>query len=127
MEGDDLTGVLDGVLACILLCINVSGGDFKCECLKWWNKALRLAMSLGLNREDESCVKPGPSCSKRLCSCRLQLKDPPLSLIESKEERRRVFWLLYCLDRHLGLSFNRALQIPDSCCEVYGEHLFLDP
>lgn len=41
--------------------------------------------------------------------------------MEAREERRRVFWLLYCLDRHLALSFNRVLDIPDSCCEVYGK------
>lgn len=33
--------------------------------------------------------------------------------IISKEERRRLFWLVYCLDRHLALSFNSALHFPD--------------
>jgi hypothetical protein len=40
--------------------------------------------------------------------------------IEAKEEKRRVFWLLFALDRHLALSFNRTLEIPDSICDVYG-------
>ncbi|KAM0279720.1 hypothetical protein ACHAQH_004411 [Verticillium albo-atrum] len=42
-----------------------------------------------------------------------------LATLEAEEEKRRVFWLLYSLDRHLALSFNRVLQIPDSSCEVY--------
>lgn len=40
--------------------------------------------------------------------------------IEAREERRRVFWLLYCLDRHLGLSFNSSLKVPDEVCKAYG-------
>ncbi|KAL4884889.1 hypothetical protein BJY04DRAFT_180935 [Aspergillus karnatakaensis] len=30
-----------------------------------------------------------------------------------KEERRRLFWLIYCLDRHLALSFNAAVNFPE--------------
>ncbi|KFA63105.1 hypothetical protein S40285_05910 [Stachybotrys chlorohalonatus IBT 40285] len=87
-------GEIDDVLTFILLSIAVSGGDFKSDCYKWWSKATRLALSLRLNREDEQCV-------------------------EHREERRRVFWLLYSLDRHLSLSFNTFVSIPDAYCEVY--------
>ncbi|KAH7318092.1 hypothetical protein B0I35DRAFT_373927, partial [Stachybotrys elegans] len=97
-------GVIDDVLTFILLSIAVSGGDFKSDCVKWWSKATRLALSLRLNREDERC---------------LATQDLSLSSIEHREERRRVFWLLYSLDRHLSLSFNSALSIPDSYCEVF--------
>ena len=31
----------------------------------------------------------------------------------AKEERRRLFWLVYCLDRHLALSFNMNLNLPE--------------
>lgn len=31
----------------------------------------------------------------------------------AKEERRRLFWMVYCLDRHLALSFNVRLSIPE--------------
>lgn len=31
----------------------------------------------------------------------------------AKEERRRLFWLIYCLDRHLALSFNMNLNLPE--------------
>lgn len=104
IQHEDQTELLDDVLTSILLCIVISGGDFKPDCMSWWDRAVRLAMSMGLNREDENSP-PVPAS---------------LEVIEHQEERRRVFWLLYCLDRHLGLSFNRVLQLPDSCCQVYG-------
>ncbi|KAK6814230.1 hypothetical protein RU639_010114 [Aspergillus parasiticus] len=38
---------------------------------------------------------------------------------EEHEERRRVFWLAYTVDRHLALSHNRPLDILDAQCEVF--------
>ena len=114
-------GVIDDVLTFILLSIAVSGGDFKSDCKKWWSKATRLALSLRLNREDEQCSASVSPCANPLCSCRREQNDHSVASIEAREERRRVFWLLYSLDRHLALSFNSALSIPDSYCEVYGK------
>ncbi|KAH8672157.1 hypothetical protein BGZ61DRAFT_555763 [Ilyonectria robusta] len=103
-DTNEPVGTADDVLTFLLLCIGVSAGDFKSDCNKWWSKAARLAMSLQLNREDV-----GENTGSL----------PSLMEIEGQEERRRVFWLLYSLDRHLALSFNRTIQIPDFCCEVY--------
>jgi hypothetical protein len=114
-------GVIDDVLTFILLSIAVSGSDFKSDCYKWWSKAVRLALSLSLNREDERCSAPVSPCANPLCSCHRDREDPSLANIERREERRRVFWLLYSLDRHLSLSFNTALSLPDSYCEVDGK------
>lgn len=36
---------------------------------------------------------------------------------EMKEERRRLWWLLYMIDRHLGLCYNRPLAMLDNECE----------
>lgn len=114
-------GTVDDVLTYILLLITVSGGDFKSDCTKWWSKATRLALSLKLHREDEPCAELGMSaCSNALCSCRQHEEDSSyLAVQEAREERRRVFWLLYSLDRHMALSFNKVLSIPDSYCELY--------
>ena len=38
---------------------------------------------------------------------------------EAKEERRRLWWLLYIVDRHLALSYNRPLTILDAECQVF--------
>lgn len=113
-------GAVDDVLTFILLCIAVSGGDFKSDCQEWWHRATRTARTLGLHREDEPCPRLGLTCTKPLCSCQSHTGVHSSAFLEAKEERRRVFWMLYCLDRHLGLSFNRVLQIPDSYVEVNG-------
>lgn len=112
------------MLTFILLSIAVSGGDFKSDSFKWWSKAVRLAFSLDLNREDECCTASVSPCANPLCSCNRHQETSSLSSnTEAREERRRVFWLLYCLDRHLALSFNRVLDIPDSYCEIYSKHV----
>lgn len=36
---------------------------------------------------------------------------------EYREERRRTWWLLYIMDRHLALCYNRPLALLDSECE----------
>ena len=115
-------GLVDDVLTFILLSIAVSGGDFKSDCFKWWSKAIRLALSLKLHREDERCAATVAPCVNPLCSCRRDPETDSIANLESREERRRVFWMLYCLDRHLSLSFNTVLYIPDSYCEVYGKN-----
>jgi hypothetical protein len=113
--------VIDDVLTFILLSIAVSGGDFKTDCLKWWNKAIRLALSLKLNREDERCSASVSPCANPLCTCRREQEFESAANAEAREERRRVFWMIYCLDRHLALSFNTVLSIPDSYCEIYSK------
>jgi hypothetical protein len=119
-ETNEPAGVIDDVLTFVLLSIAVSGGDFKSDCFKWWSKVIRLTISLKLNREDERCLATVSPCANPLCSCRREQEEETLATIEAREERRRVFWLIYCLDRHLCLSFNTVLDIPDSICEVYG-------
>ncbi|KAG9254083.1 transcriptional activator xlnR [Emericellopsis atlantica] len=99
-------GTIDDVLTFILLCIGVSAGDFKSDCLKWWSKAKRLALALRLDRQDA----PGDYAHTAAFS---------VADVEQQEERRRVFWLLYAIDRHLALSYNRGIHIPDAICDVF--------
>lgn len=122
-ETNEPGGLLDDVLTFVLLSIAVSGGDFKSDCFKWWSKAIRLTTALKLNREDERCLATVSPCANPLCSCRRDLDGESAATAEAREERRRVFWLIYCLDRHLSLSFNTVLNIPDSYCQVYGRFL----
>ncbi|KAJ6437103.1 Minor extracellular protease vpr [Purpureocillium lavendulum] len=112
-------GDIDDVLTYILLSIAISGSHFKSDCSKWWSKAVRLAITLRLNREDERCSATIVPCVNPVCSCQRRPMEASALDTERKEERRRVFWLLYSLDRHLSLSFNEVLSIPDSYCEVY--------
>lgn len=125
-ETNEPGGLLDDVITFVLLSIAVSGGDFKSDCVKWWSKAVRLMTALKLNREDERCSAAVSPCANPLCSCRRDLEEESLAAVEAREERRRVFWLIYCLDRHLGLSFNAIANIPDSYCQVYSTFPFID-
>ena len=109
---------IDDVVTYTLLTITVSGGDFKTDSLVWWSKAVRLSQLMKLNREDGAC--DGTSCNKVICGCQgTDTTMATIEKIEAQEERRRAFWLLFCLDRHLALSFNSALKILDHECEVF--------
>ncbi|KAF4485644.1 transcription activator [Fusarium agapanthi] len=118
--------LVDDVLMFILVTIVSSGGDFKTDCLRWWNKALRLSHNMGLNREDSLennftqsetslCTSQTTSCGCRSC----EASRTGLTMSEIREERRRAFWLIFCLDRHLALSFNAPLRILDDECQLY--------
>ncbi|OBU00819.2 hypothetical protein VE01_01116 [Pseudogymnoascus verrucosus] len=96
---------VDDIVTFALLAIVTSGGEFKADCLKWWNKTVSLVRHLGYNSE---LGIAGDA----------QLHDDSLAMIENQEERRRGFWLIYILDRHLALSYNRPLHLPDSECHV---------
>ncbi|KAG4263723.1 hypothetical protein FPRO03_08999 [Fusarium proliferatum] len=118
--------LVDDVLMFILITIVSSGGDFKTDCLRWWNKALRLSHNMGLNREDSPensftqsetslCTSQTTSCGCRPC----EASRTGLSIAEVREERRRAFWLIFCLDRHLALSYNAPLRILDDECQLH--------
>ncbi|KIM95425.1 hypothetical protein OIDMADRAFT_45276 [Oidiodendron maius Zn] len=104
-EVNDQCSSSDDLLAMILVTIVISGGTFKADCLRWWGKALRLARVLQLAGLDKES--------------RVESKSQTFFEFEAAEERRRIFWLLFCLDRHLALSYNAPLAILDSDVSVY--------
>ncbi|EXJ69825.1 uncharacterized protein A1O5_06897 [Cladophialophora psammophila CBS 110553] len=119
-QTDPPPSLIDDVLTFILMCIVISGGDFKTDCYPWWSKAVRLAQALGLNRVDASEGKYGSGCptSSHICQGS-NIDGQCYAALEAQEERRRVFWLLFCLDRHLALAFNGIPNISDDECDVY--------
>lgn len=84
---------LDDVISFIHLGTVVSASEFKGASLRYWAAAWALAKEL-----------------------KLQIELPELPE-EVREERRRTWWLLYIVDRHLGLCYNRPLAMMDSECE----------
>ncbi|KAJ5658345.1 uncharacterized protein N7484_001994 [Penicillium longicatenatum] len=49
----------------------------------------------------------------------LQLyKDSPILSEDDREERRRLWWASYIIDRHVALSFNERPHIPDQECQL---------
>ena len=61
------------------------------------------------------CDGSGVACVNLLCHCRRRGSgfSPSLADQQAQEERRRTFWLLFALDRHLALSFNSPLYVAD--------------
>lgn len=100
-------GSTDIILAVAILTLVVSGGHYKADSLKWRDKLIRLVRASGLSMEDQD-FDLGPVFRG------LYNGDATFRRwLISKEERRRLFWLVYSLDRHLALSFNLRLSLPD--------------
>ncbi|KAJ5740692.1 hypothetical protein N7493_000564 [Penicillium malachiteum] len=105
-------GSTDIILAVAILTLAISGGHYKADSLKWKEKLIRLVRASGLNMEDQD-IDLGP------VFCGLYNGDDTYRRwLISKEERRRLFWLIYAMDRHLGLSFNMRLSLPDGTFSV---------
>ncbi|KAJ0422002.1 hypothetical protein BJY00DRAFT_311404 [Aspergillus carlsbadensis] len=103
----DFLGSTDVILAVVILTLVISGGHFKADSLKWWSKAIRLTRASGLSMEDQGLQ------SGNIPSSFYQGQTSVREWLIVKEERRRLFWLIYCLDRHLGLSFNAPVNFPE--------------
>ncbi|KAL4973527.1 hypothetical protein BDW66DRAFT_153712 [Aspergillus desertorum] len=103
----DFLGSTDVILAMVILALVISGGHFKADCLKWWSKAVRLTRASGLSMEDQG-MQPG-----NIPSQPHHRHQSHRDWLIAKEERRRLFWLIYCLDRHLGLSLNGAVNFSE--------------
>ena len=100
-------GSTDVILAVAILTLVISGGHYKADSLKWLSKLTRLVRASGLSLEDQDDdLSSGPGGFYN--------GHPSLRRwIIYKEERRRLFWMVYCLDRHLALSYNSPLNIQD--------------
>ncbi|CAG8138382.1 unnamed protein product [Penicillium olsonii] len=126
------TGAVDDVATYVHLATVVSASEYKAASMRWWTAAWSLARELKLGRElPPNAVtrqdgdmdgdgdidvngnkRPAPS---------LMGHGPGNSTVnlteEEREERRRIWWLLYATDRHLALCYNRPLTLLDKECE----------
>ncbi|KAH7327936.1 transcriptional activator xlnR [Stachybotrys elegans] len=114
-------GNLDDVVTYIHLATVVSASEYKGASLRWWNAAWSLARELKLGRE----LPPnGPPMNERN-EMDGDAKDehdfyrnhPGFVTEEEREERRRIWWLVYIVDRHLALCYNRPLFFLDVECD----------
>lgn len=124
-------GTLDDIVTYIHLATVVSASEYKGASLRWWNAAWSLARELKLNRE----LPPNPTLSNSASKYELDAdgesdNDEGLnndrtsnttaqSMVgeEEREERRRIWWLVYIVDRHLSLCYNKPLFLLDSECQ----------
>lgn len=133
---------LDDVITFMHLGIVISARESKPAGFRWWHTAFQLAKELKLNKEisdvpgldQERNRQPvdayeSPSndghhrdtCSPGCfwSSAAVDGEDSrELDVTEEqREERRRTWWTLYILDRHLALCYNSSLALKDSECQ----------
>ncbi|EAT83908.1 hypothetical protein SNOG_08740 [Parastagonospora nodorum SN15] len=117
-------GGLDDVATYMHLAIVISASEYKAASLRWWNAAWSLARELKLGKEVP--VTPPPEANDDDAQGELDMEhmgghpNCPSSPVdfteEQREERRRIWWLLYTVDRHLALCYNRPLSLLDVEC-----------
>jgi len=118
-------GALDDVVTYIHLATVVSASEYKGASLRWWNAAWSLARELKLGRELPP--SPTPQSSNDVDADGepeddMDVPHPPPGTPgsiteEEREERRRIWWLVYTVDRHLSLCYNKPLFLLDVECD----------
>ncbi|EAA33375.1 transcriptional activator xlnR [Neurospora crassa] len=108
-------GTLDDVVTYIHLATVVSASEYKGASLRWWNAAWSLARELKLGRE---IPQNSPSMQNSGSELDGEMGNiPGMITEEEREERRRIWWLVYIVDRHLALCYNRPLFLLDIECD----------
>jgi hypothetical protein len=119
-------GTLDDVVTYIHLATVVSASEYKGASLRWWNAAWSLARELKLGRELPASMSSqqqhhqpseGPNDPDAEGEADEDLPTPGVITEEEREERRRIWWLVYTVDRHLALCYNRPLFLLDIECD----------
>ncbi|KAK3906315.1 fungal-specific transcription factor domain-containing protein [Staphylotrichum tortipilum] len=110
-------GNLDDVITYIHLATVVSASEYKGASLRWWNAAWSLARELKLGRELPQNAPSGRGGGSADMDGEEMGAVPGVITEEEREERRRIWWLVYIVDRHLALCYNRPLFLLDIECE----------
>jgi hypothetical protein len=119
-------GTLDDVVTYIHLATVISASEYKGASLRWWNAAWSLARELKLGRElpinavsmnsEQAADATNDVDADGEDDDDLPRTPGPISE-EEREERRRIWWLCYTVDRHLALCYNRPLFLLDIECD----------
>lgn len=109
---------LDDVASYINLATVVSASEYKAVSLRWWSAAWSLARELKLGRElPPNAGTAGEAGANGKHVNNSGGRDASGTSEEVREERRRLWWLLYIADRHLALCYNKPLFLLDVQCE----------
>jgi hypothetical protein len=90
------------------LAIVISASEYKAASLRWWNAAWSLARELKLGKEVPVTPPPEPNdedaagdlSAEQMVSGYPTSQHTPVNFTEEqREERRRVWWLLFTVDR----------------------------
>lgn len=112
------SGALDDIATYIHLAVVVSASEYKAASLRWWNAAWSLARELKLSRElPRRQPRTEDEDAEGEVDMELNISSSETVSEEEREERRRIWWLLYTMDRHLALCYHRPLFLLDVECE----------
>ncbi|KAI5463076.1 fungal-specific transcription factor domain-containing protein [Mariannaea sp. PMI_226] len=116
------SGSLDDVITYIHLAVVVSASEYKGASVRWWNAAWSLGRELKLGRELPPGLSPVNHDRNNVDNDGnddhdLHRNSTNYVTEEEREERRRIWWLIYIVDRHLALCYNRPLFLLDVECE----------
>jgi hypothetical protein len=100
-------GGLDDVATYMHLAIVISASEYKAASLRWWNAAWSLARELKLGKEVPVTPPPEPNDEDAAGDIEVEHlggtypsgQSPIDPTEEQREERRRIWWLLYTVDR----------------------------
>ena len=117
-----ITWGTDYIITFIHVSSVISGSEKKAASIRWWSAAFGLARDLKLNQEvelyvmhdDSEVPQPILNCG---CSMNQQEKTQDFMTEIHREERRRTWWLLFLMDRHLALCYNRPLALFEAECK----------
>ncbi|KAK6379771.1 hypothetical protein LTS17_005844 [Exophiala oligosperma] len=111
----------DYIIALIHVSSVISGSEKKAASIRWWSVAFSLARDLKLNQEVESYVvqqdhgstHPNVNCK---CSLGQDISEDCIGEVH-REERRRTWYMLFLMDRHLALCYNHSLTLLEAECK----------
>ncbi|KAL6249088.1 hypothetical protein RBB50_004151 [Rhinocladiella similis] len=111
----------DYIIALIHVSSVISGSEKKAASIRWWSVAFSLARDLKLNQEVESYVvqqdngstHPNVNCK---CSLGQDISEDSIGEVH-REERRRTWYMLFLMDRHLALCYNHSLTLLEAECK----------
>ena len=117
-----ITWGTDYIITFIHVSSVISGSEKKAASIRWWSAAFSLARDLKLNQEvelyvphdDSGILQPNSNCG---CSMSQEETTQDFMTEVHREERRRTWWLLFLMDRHLALCYNRPLATLEAECK----------
>lgn len=106
----------DTIATYVHIGIVVSASEFKAASMRWWGTAATMAREMKLNLELSRESANGMECMSPYQGSAEGSGSRPSRFEEECEERRRLWWLIYVVDRHLALCYNRPLLLRDAEC-----------
>ncbi|KAK6003566.1 hypothetical protein QM012_009337 [Aureobasidium pullulans] len=115
---------LDECMAYVHLAMVTSASAFTRASLRWWNMAFSLAREIDLHQPLPNHDGYLSDDAAHSASAQVSPADHTRDTVRETfgkntflaEERKRAWWFLYTMDRHISFFFNKPLSLLDSEC-----------